>query len=1485
MKKIGGWCSISSGQTSACWRVDVPNKTDRILSYLPLTFRALPKPTALYAVADAFGNELLQAENSLVDVMRAHWFDHADTGAELIRDLACIAALYGLAPRGAVPGAYAPGMLTCPPLPADEGVEEFREHLKRYIRTFLEGTVTVQGVLRVMSEALGLRIADDYSEMDTWWTRGTDELITVQPRGEDAASLLFGFETGAASGEAACRAQITGRIDLSSSVDLSDASALRLKINAAGPVDINLVSDLPDPTAATLDQIVDVINAALGLEVAHHDGGFLTLASLTEGPTSLLEVQDVELDAAPHLLGLSPHVYRGSDATAARVTGDIDLGGGLDLSELRYLRVLVDGTQLAEIDCAGSDAAATTLDEIVAAINTGIGINIASHDDHFLVLTSPTVGFNSSIAFQPPAAQDATQRLFGPGSLFYIGHDARPAEITCTRDLSRGVDLSSRASVSVSIDGGPAITVNCAGADPIQTQLPEIVAAFNSALGETVASQDGRFIRLASPTSGTESMLAFESLPPNEDAIEDVIGIGTRTFWGQAATRARLDGQLDLGAGVDLGARHILRVALDNGASKEVDLRSQATNSLLVTLDELVAALNTALNESVAAHDGQHLILTSPTSGADSNISVQPLETTLRRRFVTRAYITDEATQAIFGFVQREAHGQAATRAHIIGGVDLSRGVDLQEARFLQIALDGGPAHEIDCAANSPRPRVAMPGEIVEAINASLRGNVASHDGSHLTLTSQTAGFESRIAFEPPRIADASDVLVGIEPGTVRGRDATHVTFVGTVDLSGGVDLSAASQVKIGVDEQSPVEVNCAGADPTHTTLNEVVMAINVAMGAVVARHDGERVSLASTLNGADSRIEFAVPAESDATSEIFGINAPRVYHGANPEPARLVGMRNLSAGVDLTLARFLRLAVNGQPPRDVDCMIGAANPSTVSLEEVVTAINQELGPTVASHDGVHLILTSPEVGISSRLELKVYTSGDARDKLFGDVPEVTFGEAPVPAIITGEVDLLTPVDLNERRFVRLSVNGGRPVDIDVSGAAPATTFLEEIIAKINSAVPNLASATDDDRLRLTSPTVDESSRLEVLPLRMLEVMEYPPQIVEESPHYVRHGDSWRIKNDGAVDSDLEVEIYAPQGTVGPILVNRAEGWRIRLNEIIRPGEKVRLWRDPERGIQAAIVDVHGVIHSILADHIHIESLGAPAWLTDRALNLPLGQSEWTYMDCESARFDQGVFDRAHFAGGSCRERGVFNISKFVSRTTDWDPVVFIQSPPLSEPMVEVRFNWSRYQQGAFIVNLPADLPDQFGGRFNQARFGGNAGAAETYDGVVTEPSDDPDHWVQRLAESKLVEAHILPRVPIGFQAMTIPFRHPRVRWLSGGTDTDPARLYLAEDDVPGFIELRAREPGAWGNAIGVTARLAGPARFDVTIAFQGGRFENARQVALAGRILEPGEYPLAALAEELLKPGPVGVLHAKAAGVLAGVTRERTNPTKNHIH
>src|SRR5437667_2416030 len=222
----------------------MPTKTDRILSYLPGTFRALPRPTALYSVVDAFGSELLKAENSLAALMLAHWVDHADEGAEFIGDLACIAALYGLSPQSTDQNSQSQGAQSgqaagsagnegppCPPLvDTDEGVEEFRDHFKRYVRTFLDGTVTVQGILRITAEALGLHIADDYSQLDTWCKRATPELVRTEARGEDAAELLFGSATATSTGRPAQPARIIGKADLSSPVDLRGASKLRIRV-------------------------------------------------------------------------------------------------------------------------------------------------------------------------------------------------------------------------------------------------------------------------------------------------------------------------------------------------------------------------------------------------------------------------------------------------------------------------------------------------------------------------------------------------------------------------------------------------------------------------------------------------------------------------------------------------------------------------------------------------------------------------------------------------------------------------------------------------------------------------------------------------------------------------------------------------------------------------------------------------------------------------------------------------------------------------------------------------------------------------------------------------------------------------------------------------------------------------------------------------------------------------------------------------------
>lgn len=1402
----------------------MPTKTERILALLPRTFQVAAGKSALRAVADAFGSELLKGENTLAELMRAHWVDHADKGAEEILDLARFAELYGLAPR------------------EDESVEEFREHLKRYVRTFLEGTSTVQGILRVTAEVLGLRIEDANEKLDSWWKREGDLLVTRGLRGDDAAEILFGVRSVAVSGAAARPAAWAGTVDLSGGADLREASLLRIGIDGAAPVEV----DLGAGEAVSADEIVAKINTTLGQEVARTDHRFVSLASPTGGPASRLEVEEGEKDAAPLVLGLPSRTVRGRDARPARVTGTVDLAGGVDLSAERYLRIALDNSLLVEVDVAGPDPSHTTLDQARDRLNAVLGPDVASHDGRFLTLASKTKGFQSTISFLAPAAQDARVRLFGEIAPFHLGADAAPARLTGTRDLSSGVDTTERSRLRVRVDGGPPAIVDCAGADPAATRLEEIVFSLNTILGNGIASHDGRLLTLASPTAGAAGSVAVLEAP-ERDASADLLGLLSRSFQGAAAVRARITSTRDLGGGADLWGRHRLALGVDGGEPVEIDL-DPAKGSL----DDLEQAIDAALGAEIASHDGHLLTLASPTDGAGGALAIVPLIEERRRRFVTRAFVTDEASMALLGFPRREARGEAATRARVKGKPDLSRGVDLRQERFLRISVDGAPAADVDCAG--VRPRATTLAEVVEAINGKV-GEIASHDGKHLVLASPKTGAGSRIVFEPPRAADALGTLLGVEPGVTRGSNATTVRFVSTVDLSSGVDLSAGARIKLAADGAPGVEIPLAEGGAVHASLPQIVNAINVTIGGTaVASHDGVRLHLASREEGAASRLAFEAPTGTDVTAALFGVQPPRTYQGKDAAPARVVGERDLSGISDLSTARFLRLGVDGKPLVEVDCATGAADPEAVTLAEAVAAINAAL-PGVASAAGNRLVLTSPSQGFSSRVALEPYTAPDARRILLGDVPDETAGTDPAPAVLTGEVDLLQPADLSRRRVLRIAIDGGAPRDVDVAGASPKQTFLDEVVAALNATVPGLAAATGDDRLRLTSPTVGEGSRLEALPLRVLEVEEYPPAPVEVK-RQVRHGDSFPVLHHGAAEVPVEIEIGSAGGVLAPGLVNRTAGWSVRALAALAPGERAILRRHPSGDVQGEIVGNDGVSRPLPASALEVQS---------SSLRLSRGKTVWTYVEGLGARFDAAFFDEARFAGFPCSEVGIFDASVFAPA----DPVSPVFAPVPPGGPVEVVLRWASHQPGVFTVNLPADLPPRFGGRFDDARFG--VPAPKEFQGAVTEPADDENHFMKLLPEPEkmenLVWAQVAERVPLGFFAAPMPFRKPR--FLTLGSETEPARLYLTEPGVPGAIKIEAQTAGAWGNEISIVTRPAGPGAYDVFISFAGARFENARQVVLGP--------PLPKLAEDLMKPGPIGILHAKAAGVEARVTRDRT--------
>lgn len=1607
----------------------MPTVTDRILALLPGTFQKKPRPPALYAVVDTFGSQLQLAENNLSAVMLSHWVDTADKGAKRIEDLKSIASLYGLEPRH------------------DETVEEFRRHLKHYVRTFLDGTVTVQGILRVTAENLGIDIADLYEQLDTWWTRPENELISVRLDESDVAEQLLGTTKIFASGNSARAAITRGTVEISGVV-LRNPSFLYLGVDASRTKEISLPPGPVDPAALAM-----VINTELNQPVARIEKDRLILSSTAVGTGSSVRIEDGPQDAARALLGLLPHVYRGGVPRAARMVGAPDLSKGVDLRYRRYLRIAIDEKYFAEVDCANPQTPkSTNLDFICLAINQSLGVEVANHNGRRIILLSPTRGGRSSIVIQPATAQDAAPILLGKVSR-EVGSDAQPARALASRDLTEGVDLSRGSHVRLRIDDSTE-TVDCKGQDPANTQTQEIVDAINHQFGFAVAAPEGTGISVSSRVVGPKGLVAFEALPSG-DAVEAIFGIGTRRFQGADAAGAKIVGLSDLHAGADLSARHLLQIAIDGGPPRTIDLRSKTRHSRRYSLPQIVQEINRVAK--IASGDGTHLTLASSTKGPESKLEVVPLVQAEVRRFVTRATIIDEAAQSLLGFVRGRATGEPATSAVLRGSADLAYGVDLSRRSHLRITVDNNSPLEVNCAGL--RMHATELADIVYAINRAMANagipKIAMSDGHHLVLTSPTSGAASRIEITAPLTTDPADALaaLGLRAAKYSRQEATQIVFTSPVGLAKGVELDPNASVQLLIDDVE-AEVNLGGRRGGRRLLAHLVEAINRTFGVEVASSNGTSLVLKSASFGLKSKIGFEIPRELDATRVVFGLTPPRVYRGRPMRPAQaMTAGRDLSQGVDLRASRMLRISVDGSPAKEIDCSSHAPRPGAATLAEIVLSINQALERDIASHDGKHLILTSPSKLPTASIELQRITLGDASEILLGELDPSAKGADPAPATITGKLTLTAPVDFSQRSLLRVAVNNEDPVDIDVAGRFPSATSLEEAVANINRIIPDLASITSNDKVRLTAPSTDAAeSSLDVLPLRYLELIEYPPTAVEKGPFKVGPGESWSVVNDGAASSQADIYLETPKGVSSPEIVNLTAGRYVRVVAAVISGEKMHVARNKNGAVHVEIISragrarpvpVSNVLlgtlsrslfvpfngesrlsrdvgrtstlqldnpqasrtvtlraHDSIRDPIavsvvesDISSVGAPppagvavkvdrigrvsrtgrefwlldhtelliaqlrdgesidlqvydnqvVWLTgtsypgkpplvivhevarlfdatvrllakkdppnpevyrhvtigdgpearslasvinvgskfgqfsrlvraeefDKAdiLTVPKGKSEWIYLECNGARYDEANFNRSRFPVGRCGQYGAFDISRFSLRSPgrfESPAPLYAPLKPPPAPTASIMMRWMTYQPGSFVVNLPADLSARFGGTFGQAYFGSKD--PEQYLGAVAEPQNDPKSLIHLIdtKPSKLVKARLVSRVPLGWEPVPLPTREPTP--LTNGAGAEPARLYLTEQGLDGAIELTAERRGVWGNNITVSSRRSGPATYDVAIAFQGARFENARQFVRAA-------FP--AFGPALTLANPVGVLQAKAAGVLAEVTRD----------
>jgi hypothetical protein len=1402
--------------------------TDRILGHLPRTFRKGPLPEVLHALLDPIGGELEAAESRVVEVLRAHLADYAGMELDGGGDLARLAALFGLTPTA-----------------LDATAGQFREHLRRVLHAYSEGAFTVQGVLRVVAAALDLPLLGEYADLDAWWRRpGGDALVTAVPRGEDAAAALFGMPWAEVRGRETQPAQILGTVDLGERVALGERAVLRVAMDGPGERFVDLSQ------ATELEDVIAVVNDAFDAPVAAARGTRLLLSSVNTGPAARLEVLEGPDDAALALLGLLPSVYRGRDATAARLVGAPDLSGVISLDGAHTLRLAVDGESAVEVDLGSRE---TTLNEVVRTINAVLPGVASAPDGKHLVLNSPLVGRKSAIEVETSGAGDACRRLMGRGPLLAFGSDAVPAQLIGAADLCHGVDLSRASVVQVLIDNRMNRTIDCSGADPAHTYLSEIVDAFNLNLGAGVAHHDGHYVTLSGTCTGSGGYLAVSAPPGGSDALTAIFGIRSRCAEGVGASRAVIAGKVDLEKGANLWRTHVLRISVDGTAAVDVDLRAvikEAAGDGDETIEKLAAvpptdlaqAINQGIGAVVAFTDGHSLTLTSPTTGSGSSLALLRVEDVEARRFTSRAYFADEHALALFDRPQVSAAGAEAAPAHVTGRADLSRGVDLTHARFLQITLDREPPRLVDCAAGAPRPRVVTPDEIVTAINRAFDGReVASHVGRHLRLTSPTSGGRSRIKFGRAEEADAFAILLREAPRVTQGRDPQPAVIRGPA-VQEPLDFSKQHVLRVAVDRAPWLDVDVAGAEPRFTFLEEVAAAINRTLPGLARLVDG-RLQLTSPTCGEDSSlevlpvrtldlVEYLPEPRADGPREVrHGDRWVTVEDGAassfrfeltsehglvGPELYNLTDDRRVRVAMILNPGE--RLWVEPDTTRGVRATIVNA----AGEEHAVPGDKLLIGPAgvrVWTLDGSEATLQGGEDGVAARLQLNNPLA-----------PRVVLLKARRPG--------------RNGSSIRIAVAAANlaPPSPAPSPPAYAPGAHVRLTGRVRAAAGGwqLVDASEIPMAALSLAPGASLAELEGRPValhgRIYPLLNALPRLLVADAQLIFDITISRPDlGGGAVDAEV-TERYAGV-TVGASPDAEDElAWQIYA-------------REGGKGSQLVVADV---------------------FEKAEALALAPGRTEWLYRQCNVPRFDAVSWQSVSLPGRGCREAGIFGLSQFAERGAREDDAALYAMPTTgaaANPPALITLHWTHHRPGTLAVHLPGDLPSHFGARFDEGRFGIDPGEREAFTHVVTEPADDADYLVTRLAASRLVRAEVAAAVPEGTVVHDLPFARPHQRKLTSGKPGEPARLYLRDPGLLGTVfVLSAREAGAWGNAIGVTVRKGGPARFDLWISFRGAVFECAVETALAGEplVARAGEAPYG----QEPGPAPAGLLHARAAGI-----------------
>ncbi|CAE7926357.1 fliD [Symbiodinium sp. KB8] len=742
-------------------------------------------------------------------------------------------------------------------------------------------------------------------------------------------------------------------------------------------------------------------------------------------------------------------------------TGELELQFGGRVNKGVALTQINGGTgfQAGSIkitDRAGETAtidlrAATSIDEVLYAINTSDGVDVtASVEGDRLVLIDNTgetgtlrvreVGAGTtaaSLGLLGAGATTVDSKLTG-GDIFGLSNSTKLAS------LNDGLGIAVNESediedLKISLADGTIASINLSSA----ASLGDIISAVND--HEDLAGKvsisiagDGNRIVVTDHTEGDETFLVEGSSADDlgiDSAAVDGVVTGKRLVSGLQSVL--LDG-LNGGQGVEAGSISITNRAGDPAV--EVDL------SAAETLNDVIAALNTAGEAiGVAARvndNGTGILLTDTSGGSGPLVIAEAGDTTTAADL---GLLGEQATGSFdTGTLNRQSVGRQTQLSTLRGGQGISRGQ-------VRITDSDGKTSTVDLRFNGvDNPTL---GDVIDRINASAVEVTASLNeaGDGILLTDDAGGTEklSVVDFGSGTTASQLRLLGDSSTTDSQGRQTIDGTGRLSIDLE-SIESSAGETLLTSVNNGSGVQRGIMQITDTSGASATIDLSAAVTVQDVIDAINGAGVGVSAEINTAGTGIQVNDTADGSGTLAFNDITG--------------------SSAEDLRLTRAVSTTASGKQSINGVGLFEDGTP----IQLLAKKINDFGGGFNASvvFDGVGYRLSIASAKTGSANEIVVTSSGSnigfTESSRAADAV-ASFGQGGGGGVTVTSKDgafnnVVSGLNINVKQAT------GEPVRLDVAqNDTPLRNAVQDFITSYNSIRDALAAVTDFDPDSLTT--------------------------------------------------------------------------------------------------------------------------------------------------------------------------------------------------------------------------------------------------------------------------------------------------------------------------------------------------------------------------------------------------------------------------------